>query len=90
MAKKFLTGKGDCDKDLILKEVYKRYRNPDGTPIDLENDNIADAINMNMIGRALLGWISLDNQAQRAVIEDLNKPPKIKGGKKSKKVKQAA
>jgi hypothetical protein len=75
----------NCDKDLILKEVYKRYPNPDGSPIDVDDDNIADAINMNMIGRALLGWKVLDNQAQQAVIEDLNKPPKVKAARSPRK-----
>lgn len=77
-AKKFLTGRGNCDKNLILKEVYKRYA------IDVDDDNIADAVNFNMIGRALLGWIEPANQAQRTVIEALNAGPKPKKSKKSK------
>lgn len=83
-AKKFLTGKGNIDKNLILKEVFKRYRNADGTPIDVDDDNIADAVNFNMIGRALLGWTEPSNATQRAVIDDLRKLPKVKG-KKSRK-----
>jgi crossover junction endodeoxyribonuclease RuvC len=39
-AKKFLTGKGNCDKNLILKEVFKRYA------IDVDDDNIADAVKL--------------------------------------------
>lgn len=35
--KKFVTGKGNVNKSLILKEVYKRWK------IDLDDDNIADA-----------------------------------------------
>jgi hypothetical protein len=37
-----------------------------------------------MIGRALLGWTPVSNEVQRAVINDLSKPPKVKGTKKSK------
>ncbi len=77
-AKKFLTGKGNCDKNLILKEVFKRYG------IDVDDDNIADAVNFNFIGRALLGWIQPSNQAQQAVIDALNAGPKPKKTKKSK------
>jgi crossover junction endodeoxyribonuclease RuvC len=77
-AKKFLTGKGNCDKNLILKEVYKRYG------VDLEDDNIADAVNFNMIGRTLLGWRPADNKAQQEVVAMLLSPPKPKKGKKSK------
>ena len=76
-AKKFLTGKGNCDKNLILKEVFKRYQ------VDVDDDNIADAVNFNMIGRALLGWTATTNQAQQAVIEAL-RTPKVKSKKKPK------
>jgi len=64
-AKKFLTGKHNADKNVILKEVFKRYR------IDVDDDNIADAINMSRIGQALIGLIALENQAQREVVEEL-------------------
>ena len=66
-AKKFLTGRHNSGKDVILKEVLKRYR------IDVDDHNVADAINFNRIGQALLGWIEPDNQAQRAVVEELLK-----------------
>lgn len=48
--KKFACGKGNADKSLILKEVYKRWG------ADLTNDNEADAYVLSRIGRALLGW----------------------------------
>ena len=35
--KKFVTGKGNCPKDLILKEVYKKWS------VDLNDNNLADA-----------------------------------------------
>ena len=77
-AKKFLTGKGNCDKNLILKEVFKRYH------IDVDDDNVADAVNFNMIGRALLGWNSTSNQAQQSIIDALKAGPKPKKARKSK------
>jgi crossover junction endodeoxyribonuclease RuvC len=78
-AKKFLSGRGNVDKNIILKEVLKRYQ------IDVDDDNIADAINFNMIGRALLGWTPASNEAQRSIIEALNAGPKPKKGKKKSK-----
>ena len=77
-AKKFLTGKQHCDKNLIIKEVLKRYR------IDVDDDNVADAINLNKIGQAFLGLIEIDNQAQREVVEELlhGRAAKKKRGKK--------
>ena len=80
-AKKFLTGKHDCDKNLILKEVLKRYQ------LDLDDDNVADAVNMNKIGQAMLGLIELDNQAQRDVIAELKSAPASK--KRTKKAAQS-
>jgi Holliday junction resolvasome RuvABC endonuclease subunit len=76
-AKKFLTGKHHCDKNLILKETLKRYQ------IDVDDDNIADAINFNKIGQAFLGLIELNNQAQREVVAALihGKTAKRKSGK---------
>ena len=35
--KKFITGKGQCKKNLILKEVYKKWN------VDIDDDNIADS-----------------------------------------------
>jgi crossover junction endodeoxyribonuclease RuvC len=35
--KKFVTGKGQCKKNLILKEVYKKWN------MDFEDDNLADS-----------------------------------------------
>ncbi|HLN30029.1 MAG TPA: hypothetical protein VK395_19965 [Gemmataceae bacterium] len=78
-AKKFLTGKGNCDKNLILLKVFQKYG------IECEDDNVADAINLNMIGRALLGWTPVSNDMQRAVLADLSKPPKAKGTRKKSK-----
>lgn len=45
-SKKFLTGKGNCDKSLILKTLYKSHK------IDVDDDNEGDAIALNLIGQA--------------------------------------
>lgn len=47
--KKFILGKGVGKKDLIMKEVYKRWG------FDTTDDNIADAFGLAMFGSALLG-----------------------------------
>jgi len=76
---------------VILKEVFKRYRDDQGQPIDLEDDNIADAVNFNMIGRAVLGWMTTSNEAQKEVVTQLTSPPKFKVRKTSKsKIPKAA
>lgn len=35
--KKFVTGKGNCDKSLVLLNIYKKYK------IEFDDDNIADS-----------------------------------------------
>jgi crossover junction endodeoxyribonuclease RuvC len=47
--KKFVTGKGNVKKDLMLLSVYKRWG------YDTEDDNEADAYGLAQFGRALLG-----------------------------------
>lgn len=47
--KKFVTGKGNSKKDLMLLNVYKRWE------FDTEDDNEADAYGLAKFGRALLG-----------------------------------
>jgi Holliday junction resolvasome RuvABC endonuclease subunit len=81
-AKKFLTGKGHAEKNLILLKTFQKYG------IECDNDNVADAINFNMIGRAVLGWTEAENEAQREVVAQLNGAPKSKV-KKPKKPKAA-
>lgn len=48
--KKFCTGVGNSDKNVILKEIYKRWG------ADINDDNIGDAYVLSRIGRALAGW----------------------------------
>lgn len=47
--KKFVTGKGNCKKDLMLLNVYKRW------DFDTEDDNEADAYGLAQFGRAMIG-----------------------------------
>lgn len=47
--KKFVTGVGNADKSIMLKEIYKRWE------ADINDDNIGDAYGLMRIGRALLG-----------------------------------
>jgi len=47
--KKFVTGKGNAKKDLMLLGVYKRWE------FDTEDDNEADAYALAQFGRALTG-----------------------------------
>lgn len=48
--KKFVTGTGNSDKSVMLKETYKRWG------ADINDDNICDAYGLARIGRALLEW----------------------------------
>jgi crossover junction endodeoxyribonuclease RuvC len=43
--KKFLTGKGNADKNIVLLDVFKRYG------LELRNDNLADAFGLAKIGQ---------------------------------------
>lgn len=65
-AKKFLTGRGNAKKDEILKEVYKRYG------VDLTDDNLADALNLCQIGRAIDGHRKPSNKQQQEVVKALS------------------
>lgn len=45
--KKFITGKGGAVKDIVLKEVFKRYG------FDTDDNNVADAYSLMQLGRAI-------------------------------------
>jgi Holliday junction resolvasome RuvABC endonuclease subunit len=47
VAKKFVTSKGNCNKNLVLLEMYKRFGE------DLTDDNVADATGLMYLGRAI-------------------------------------
>ena len=49
LAKKFVTGKGNSNKNVVLLEMYKRFGE------DLSDDNVADATGMMYLGRAAVG-----------------------------------
>lgn len=63
--KKFTTGKGNAEKSLMLKEVYKRWDK------DFSDDNVADAYALARIGRAIAGWDSRFTQFQEEVLNKL-------------------
>jgi len=71
MLKKFITGKGNCEKSLILKETYKRYK------VDIDDDNIADAYGLAMVGYAKFcidNKIDIKlNKIQKEIIQKINK-----------------
>ena len=46
--KKFVTGKGNCQKDLMLLEIYKRYKE------EFLDNNLADAYGLARIGLEVL------------------------------------
>jgi crossover junction endodeoxyribonuclease RuvC len=82
--KKFATGKGNANKEIILQQVYKRWG------VEFSDNNQADAYVLSKIGEAYMGWSTPGYtfpDFQREVIANLKgespmKPPK----KKSKKL----
>jgi crossover junction endodeoxyribonuclease RuvC len=66
VAKKFLTGSGVCEKSLILKELYKKYK------VDVNDDNEADAIVLGLVGRAIHEDIET-TKAQKEAISKVDK-----------------
>ena len=65
--KKFVTGKGNADKNVVMKEVYKRFH------IDTDDDNTADAVVLGHIGLALTGAYQTTTQEQKATLADIRK-----------------
>jgi crossover junction endodeoxyribonuclease RuvC len=70
--KKFLTGKGVAEKNLMLKELYKHFGH------DADNDNIADALVLMELGRAMIDRPSKElpkyrQEVVQEVIKDLSK-----------------
>lgn len=75
--KKYATGKGNTDKNLVLLAVYKRWG------VDLINDNEADAFVLAQIGLALLGeYDGKLTVPQAEVIQAIKSPPPKKKRKK--------
>jgi Holliday junction resolvasome RuvABC endonuclease subunit len=65
--KQFVTGKGNSQKSEMMKCVYQRFH------VDCSDDNIADAVGLCMIGRALHGLWEPTTIIQKQIIEDLRK-----------------
>ena len=66
--KKFATGKGNCKKDLVLLNVFKKWG------VEFQTNDEADAFVLAMIGQALLGIdIGYGAQYQSEVISELLK-----------------
>jgi crossover junction endodeoxyribonuclease RuvC len=65
--KKFATGKGNCPKDNIMMEVYKRWH------VTITNNNISDAFILAKMGQALLGKVEKLTKPQLETINLLQK-----------------
>jgi hypothetical protein len=65
--KKFTCDKGNANKAVMIKNVYKKYH------IDVDDDNIADAVSLNFVGRAVTGLWEPTNKPQDRIVEDLRK-----------------
>lgn len=63
--KKFATGKGNADKNVVMKEIYKRYGH------DCNSDDACDALALLHIALCLMGHEDPQTDAQRQVIEAL-------------------
>ena len=59
--KKFVTGKGNAKKELIMMEVYKRWQ------FESKTNNIADAYSLAMFGGALAGLLDMPKANMAAV-----------------------
>ena len=65
--KKFVTGKGNAQKDLMLLETYKRYK------VNITDNNIMDGYGLARIGEALLDNKVQLTEKQKEVVELLRK-----------------
>jgi crossover junction endodeoxyribonuclease RuvC len=65
--KKFITGKGNSAKELMLLETYKRYK------ASFENNNLCDAFGLAKIGEALITPDLKLTQPQQEVIVVIKK-----------------
>lgn len=76
--KKFVTGKGVGPKDVIMKEVYKRWA------FDTNDNNIADAMGVGMFGLAVEGLLTNMPKVNMEAVEAWKNPkPKKKKTKKN-------
>jgi crossover junction endodeoxyribonuclease RuvC len=63
--KKFATGKGNCDKNVVMLEVYKRWGE------SFTDDNLCDAYVLAQIARMMCGHSKPENKAQEEVMKTL-------------------
>lgn len=70
LLKKYVTGAGNSDKSVMLKELYKRWH------VDFNDDNIGDAYGLSRIGRALIGMDTELTAFQKDAIVQLTKGKK--------------
>lgn len=73
--KKFATGKGNCDKNVVMLEVYKRWGE------SFTDDNLCDAFVLAQIARTLVGAAKPDSKPQEEVVNLLVKQNEINPGK---------
>lgn len=66
--KKFVLGKATSEKALVIREIWRRWS------YEVDDDNIADALVLLEIGRAMLSPGRCQMQAQREVLETLGVP----------------
>lgn len=69
--KMFTTGKGNTKKDLMLKEVYKKYGE------DVNDDNIADAISMLKTFLGYIDWMKQRKSFTKIEVKALTKLDEI-------------
>ena len=65
--KKWCCGKGNAQKDIMIREVYSRW------DLKIDDNNICDAVALNYLGQALIGQWEPTTDFQRAVVRDVNK-----------------
>jgi len=70
--KKFGTGTGQCKKEVVIKEVFKRFG------VDTNDNNEADAIVLVHLGAALCGFWQTTIKAQDEVLKELLKVHRIR------------
>jgi Holliday junction resolvasome RuvABC endonuclease subunit len=74
--KKFVCGKGNAEKSMMIREVYRRWG------FEASNDNEADAAGLLMIGLAVIGENADLTTPQREVVASIL-TPKVKKAKKA-------
>jgi crossover junction endodeoxyribonuclease RuvC len=68
--KKFATGKGNCQKNMVLRDVYKKWN------VEAKDDNQADAFVLAKIAESILGGKSLLKYEQQVIDACIKERPK--------------